>query len=59
MLLQMALFHYFLPHLLLFIHVDEHLGYFCVLAIVNSTAMNTGMHVSSRIRVFVFVSISF
>ena len=37
-----------------FIHssVDRHLGYFHVLAIVNSAAMNIGVHVSYRIVVF-------
>ena len=41
-------------HHILFIHssVDEHLGYFCVFAIVNSAAMNTGVHVSCRVMVF-------
>ena len=39
-----------------FIHtfVDGHLGCFHVLAIISSAAINIGVHVSFRMRVFVF-----
>ena len=64
MLLQMAKFHSFLwlcgiPLYIcttsLFIHlsVGGHLGCFHVLAIVNSAAMNIGVHVSFQISVSV------
>ena len=64
MLLQMTLFLFFFiaeqysivyMYHIFFIHssVSGHLGYFHVLAIVNS-AMNTGVHVSFPIRTFIF-----
>ena len=40
------------PELYLFIY-DGHLGRFQFLAIVNSTAMNIGVHVSFLISVFI------
>ena len=38
----------------IFIHasVKAHLGCFCVLAIVNSAIINTGMHIAFQIMVF-------
>ena len=41
-----------------FIHssVDERLGCFSILAVVNSAAVNTGVPISFPIRVFVFFS---
>ena len=40
----------------MFIHssVDRHLGYSHSLAIINNTAVNTGVHVSFQISVFGF-----
>ena len=37
---------------LIYSSVDGHLGYFCILAIVHSGAMNIGVHVSFQINVF-------
>ena len=64
MLLQMAPFHSFLwlsTILLciyttssLTIHISWHLGCFHVLVLVNSTAVNTRVHASFQIRVFIF-----
>ena len=45
-----CVYHIFLNQL----SVDGHLGYFHVLAIVNSDAMSTGVHVTFQIRVHIF-----
>ena len=42
---------YFVPQLLIHSSADRHLGSFHVLDIVNSAAMNTGLHVSLSILV--------
>ena len=34
--------------------VDEHLGFFCILAVGNTTAVNSEVHVSFHIRIFFF-----
>lgn len=67
MLVQVVLFHSFLwlPNIpsyvciVFFIHsaIDEHLGYFHILATLNSAAMNTGGHVSFQIVVFLELTI--
>ena len=41
----------YVPHLLYHLSVDGHLGCFHVLAIVNSAAINIGVHISFQIRV--------
>ena len=54
MLLQIALFHYFLwlsntpLYLYAAFSLKRYLGFFHVLAIVNSAAANTGVHASFR-----------
>ena len=65
MLLQMARFCYLLffmaeqhsivyPHLLWFIHLLMDTYFASVLAVVNNAAVNTGMHISFQISVFVY-----
>ena len=51
------IFHCTYIHHIFFIHpsVDRYLGCFCILAVVKTAAaMNTGVHVSFQISVFVF-----
>ena len=51
-----CIYTYIYTHYIFFIHssVDEHLGCFHTLAIVNKATMNTEVHVSFRISVFIF-----
>ena len=50
----MAEYYSFIYLYIFFIHssVDKHLGYFLVLAIVNSPAVSIGVHVSFQIMFF-------
>ena len=56
------MFHYryrYILHILYPFHssVDRHLGCFHILTIVNSAAMNTGVHLSFQINVFISLDI--
>ena len=44
----------FMHHIFIHSSVDGHLGYFCILTVVNSATVNIRMHVSFGISVFVF-----
>ena len=48
------IYYIYIPHLLIHSYVDGHLSCFHVLAIINSAAVNTGVHVSFQTRVFIF-----
>ena len=54
--IHICVFIYIYTHHIFFIHssVSGHLGYFHILAIVNSAAMNIGVHVPFRSTVFIF-----
>ena len=44
----------YMGHILIHSSVDGNLGCFHVLAIINSAAINIGVHISFLIRVFIF-----
>ena len=45
---------YIIYHFFVLPSIDEQLGYFHILTIVNNAMMNIGVHVSFQISVFVF-----
>ena len=46
--------HTCISHLYPFIYISGHLGCFHVLIIINSAAVNIGVHLSLQVRVFIF-----
>ena len=43
----------YIYHIFIHLSVDGHLGYLCILAIVNNVAMNIGVHVSFQFSILI------